>query len=432
MSIISHTASTFCSQTFAIQFTTVLPSTFRLGLQTEGLTGSVEARFVAFGNEIEVAVQGLLALAPLRHGGAPYSAQDAIVKETLLWFGWLGVHSLGGLAGRLLVGAGSNAGRQAEFSAGLAECLAVAVLMDIEQLPLSTIFRIPESGTAAEGMDFRTSGPGATAIEAKGGHGSCVGRVLDKIHEQMSRQTHAQKKFGLVLCFEKHGASALKRKGSYVHIFDPPDTPRDEEPPGRGVLRHYLQVCQAIGYWSLVDALLEALELPPRTSGDTGDALAAKLMVLRDLTLQGEPGSAERRQSLVRLAWRGPGICFAVDSRPYLGRFFQYEEALGLAEGTSERARPITFFGISLDVVRGLASHLLQPNDTRVLSDFSTLAFRERHRLRATKPGDLGDVYYTGLEDGVLRVDAISLSEVLTIDLNLQTQTPTGGSRRDP
>src|SRR5690349_13201176 len=105
MSLLSKVTGPYSGGTFTLAVTCVLPDRFRLSLRLGRLSRSARPLFRALGTVVEFETRTLLATAPLRHGGTPYSDGDAIAKETLLWMGWLGVHQTGPLEGRLLVNA---------------------------------------------------------------------------------------------------------------------------------------------------------------------------------------------------------------------------------------------------------------------------------------------------------------------------------------
>lgn len=406
MAIVTRASGTFIPGSLSTQLTMVLPDRFRLVLKRGRLGAAVRRKLDALGEEIEFDVHGLLTLAPLRHGGAPYSDGAAVAKETMSWHGWLDAHLAGPLHGRLVVNAASNSGRQSEFSAGLAECIAVAVLTDLLSIPLATIMRIPETGN--EGMDFRTSGPDATAIESKAGHGSCVSVKKREIAEQMKRQTAARNKYGAILCYEKKGHVPLKRKGSYLYLYDPSDPPRPAEPV-QAILHHYLRIANAIGFWLLVDGLRRLLGLPEREHATHPTDLDRRLGALATFRVVGQPGSQERRSSLVALSRSGPGICFDVSGRPYLARAFLYESLLGLTGVVDPYPRPVTVIGLSFDVARELAEAVLMPESTDLCRVFLGDKFRQANRFQRVIADDMSPRYYTGLEDGVVRVDLVSI-----------------------
>lgn len=425
MPLLTSASGNYVSGSFTMSFIVTLPERFRLGLRLGKLSKAVRPIFKALGHELEFETRTLLATAPLRHGNAPYPANDAIAKETLLWMGWLGVHRSGPLTGRLLVNAVSlgpgNSGRSSEFSASLGECLSLAVMTDILKHPLATIQRIPEN---AEGMDFRTNSVGGTAIEAKAGHGSCLAAKKRQIAVQMRRQKIASMKYGCVLMYERMHSPKLKRNGSSINVYDPPGVDVGADDIG-DILRHYLQISQAIGFWSLTDGINAHLGLPGRESPmdvATRDRLLARLV---DFKLEGAQGSVARLRSLAQLSGSGPGIAFAVGDRPYLARSFDFSKVLHWS--LSAPFSPLLVLGIAFDIAQALAMYLLKPS-RETSSMLERVVFEpmgcERRSFTFARTSPLGPVYYCGLEDGTVRVDLNTIMQVLNVDLNTAEAAP--------
>lgn len=420
MTAIKNSSGPYSYETATCQLAvSALPKRFRLKLEVGRLSKAASRRFKPFIPELEVSVPHLLTYAPLRHGHAPYTDGDAIAKETMLWLGWLGVHVGGKLDGRLVVSDGCNAGRQSEFSAGLAECLAVALLSDVLGHPLATIQRIPESGAPGEAMDFRTPTPKAVAIEAKAGHGSCVGTKKKEIAPQMARQTVASRKYGAILCYEKRGSRSLKAKGSYLHVYDPASGGRADGDDLRSMLRHYLRVANTLGFWVLVDGLRSHLGLAPREGAADGEFVARGLRFLAGSDLARlRDAPSKLRQHLVAY---GPGILFSVSQRMYLARAYYYDRVWPAPPAIADWPRPVTVIGLSLDVVHVLAKFLLAPDSTELVRTLVSEAVRKEHAFQKVDGSTLlGPISYAGLEDGVARVDLTDVDALMTQDLEIE------------
>lgn len=348
-----------------------------------------------------------------------------MVKEAVAWFGWLDVHSTGPLQGRLHVAASQgNSGRLAEFAASLGEAVALAFLVDVLRVPLASVVRIPETGP--EGMDFKDGVTGQIAVEGKGGHGSCVAPRKKDAMKQMKRQSAAEK-YGVIVCYQQQGKSELKSKGSYVHVFDPPgDRRRRRQPPLEAVLRHYRGIAEAIGWWALVDGLGAALALPERDGGVRDWRRLLSGLLKMDGHLEDEELWRARR---TRISMLGPGIAFRLGSSACLARAF----FAGLNGIPSALDRPYPGFGsyfllgLRFDVAVALAKYVLDPNAEHANSLVGLVLGddrRERLAFSISRDGALGPVRYTGLEDGVVRVDLVAVRQVVGEDFDVNPINP--------
>lgn len=380
----------FSTNPLVVPLIAVLPDRFRLTFEYEpacvtGLGAAHSGRFTALTSTVEFSTTTLLATAALRHFGTSYYAATpaiAMAKELVLWSGWLNARS----DGALRLEHASNAGRLAEVAASLGEAVALDLATSAFGIPLPLWVRIPESG--GETMDFKAPGPsGDIAIEAKGGHGSVVAVRKKEITKQKAGQTTAAEKYGFVLCYEMAGRPALKSKGSYVKIVDPPGDEEPATPIRAAILRHYWQLASSIGL-AWLQAYL-ALAMDPEADPN-------RVSTARD------EGMRMLRAHNPRLTVRG---------EQYLGRYFDVrlllagEESPILPPGPT----PYFFFGIADRVIRALlGSHVEQVLEVARSQD---LAFAEERQ------GRFGPVLVTGLSDGVLRVDLISMEQVLNEDL---------------
>jgi hypothetical protein len=372
----------FSTNRLLFLLTAALPDRFRLKFEHEpacvaGLGAVHSARLHALTTTVEFSTTTLLATAALRHFGTSYYAANtavAMAKELVLWSGWLNVRG----DGALRLEHASNAGRLAEVAASLGEAVALDLATSAFGIPLAHWMRIPESGGGS--MDFKAPGPsGDIAIEAKGGHGSVVAGRKKEIVEQKTKQTTAAEKYGFVLCYEMDRQPDLKRKGSYVKMVDPPGEQEPPTPIRTAILTHYFQLASSIGLAWLQTYL--ALELDP-------NAEPVRLSTAKNEAMRLYRAHHPRREE---------------GREQYLGRYF--DVGLLLA---GEETQPITrgpsryfFFGIAESVIAAL----LESNVEKVLefARSQQLAFTEQ------RAGLFGPVLVTGIADGVLRVDFVSL-----------------------
>jgi hypothetical protein len=244
-------------------------------------------------------------------------------------------------------------------------------------------------------MDFKAPGPsGDIAIEAKGGHGSAVAARRQEILDQKGRQTAAEK-YGFVLCYQMDGRPALKRKGSYVRVIDPPGDPDAPATPKHVALRrHYCQLAGSIGLAWLEDYL--AALLSPKE--------APNMDRVRHL----------REHAMKMIRAHSPRVRIA--NEIYLGRYFDERLLMsrhGLAEGPGGPARYF-FFGVAASVV----ADLLSP-EPALLDRLIERTGSDNYALHLTREGNYGPVMYVGLTDGVLRIDLVSMAQALDEDLDV-------------
>lgn len=392
---------TFSSSRIYFPVMAAIPSRFRLKFEYDSAclagSGSVHsARFAAITSEAEFEVFDLLAAAALRHFGTPYysgSTAMAIAKEAMLWSGWLEVRD----TGQLLLASARNAGRMAEIASSLGEAVALDLAVTLFDIPLSLWWRIPESGP--EGMDFKAPGPnGDIAIEAKGGHGSAVSARKQEILNQKGRQS-ALEKYGFVLCYQMDGRSALKRKGSYVRVVDPPgDRDAPATPRHVALHTHYKQLAVAIG----IDWLGQYLAA----------ALAARERPVPD-------GHLRELRNAARNMVRAHSPRVRVGKEVYLGRYFD-ERALAALDRPADVARGPAryfFFGIAASAVANLLSE--DPTDLDLLIQRTA---GDTYALHEVHDGRYGPIVYTGIRDGILRIDLVSMTQVLDEPLDLPLQ----------
>lgn len=407
--IVAATAPYVASTFSLVGLSAQLPTKFRLLMEADDLPREHKKSFHALGSVIEFDVHHLLALAPLRHAGTAYTTNDAITKETTLWAGWLGAHTTGPLAGRLLVSGTTacNTGRQSEFSCSLGECVAAAVLTAIIGIPLAEVLRIPEGGN--EGMDFRSDGSPSVAIEAKAAHGSCVAAKMKEISEQIDRQPHAKHRYGAIICYQTTTAPDLKKKGSYVVVYDP-ENPMPVTINRRiTVIAHYQQYLKMIGFWSLVDALDRRMSWEPREHPRDERMCKRMLERIARFSSPNAPGSDARRSELVTLSRNATGICFDVANNTYFARAFHY---LPDGAGSSDQPNPRTLLGVSLRVSQ-ILSRIALGEDLGVVDELLLDAVRAGHSFSLHREGHYGPIHCTGLDDGTVRMDLVDDEQLI-------------------
>lgn len=379
----------FVLTTLSLPITLVIPERFRLTFEYEsaclaGAGAGHASRLNGLTPTVEFSTRTLLATAALRHFGTSYYGRDpaiAIAKEFVMWSGWLNVRG----DGLLRLEHAANSGRLAEVAASLGEAVALDLAISAFGIPLTLWSRIPETG--ADSMDFRAPGSaGDIAIEAKGGYGSVVAVRKNEILRQKARMTSAAEKYGFVLCYEMSGRTALKRKGSYVKIVDPPGVDSRGTTVQKSVLQHYWQVCVSIGLQWMADYLASLLDV------------------------RSKPDTVDRLRDQCRRMLKGHNPRLSVHRQEYLGRYF---DLLLLIAPGSDRSGPIRyfFFGIATRVLTLLINN--EPEEVLLLTRNGSMSFED------TRQGNFGPVFWTGLADGVLRVDLMSDKQLLDEDLGI-------------
>jgi hypothetical protein len=396
------------------------PKRFRLLLKLGTLSKNRRAALAKAGfvnkTEIEIDVHAMLAMTPLRHVGTGYGRALAKQKELQGWCGWMGVHASGTNEGRLLVAGGSgNPGRQAEFSGSLGESVSLAVMTGLVGVPYAQISRIPENPKRKD-MDFESPWlSGGIAVEGKSGHGPVVGKRKAEIKLQM-RNRKAKEKLGVIVCYEREGRAQLKNAGSYVHVYDPPDHPGDGASALLAVLKHYLNISESIGFWALADGVRAHLEMDPRDQAWALKQTRRFLIALRDfeIKLDAKPGDIRRQRNAV--GRYGPGFVVGLGPRTYLCRSFDLV-AVANVPVVDGRHLPLPYFacGIELGVVKAIARYLLRPSRraARALLKLTCGPDRElRNAFAFQRQGPFGPMAYTGLEDGTIRIDMVSMRQL--------------------
>jgi hypothetical protein len=377
---VKHTLSISLPRGFRIDF----KRTKCAALTTFGHTGRAS---LLSRKPLDVDVGLLAATAILRHAGAPYNSDLAIAKEKVLWCGWLEPRPDGYL--RIARHAIGHAGRLTECTASLGEALALYVAERLLGYSIQLYLRIPEKHPL--GMDFAaTVSTGEVALEAKArGRWSKKG-AKKEIREQFAKRATATEKYGFILLYQQ--GNSKKRRRSYVQLVDPPGLPTHPTPEDllRRILEHYYQVSMTIGLWFLATVLAERL-------GVTGPQFPVQQDILQRIRMN--PANH-------------PGNHVIINEVKYVGRFFERpnREPESPAEAALLDSWPYFFFGID---VRVLAILIQAPDDelAKLLAYSKMLLGGFSFGVR----GEYGAIQYSGLSDGVLRVD-LAAKEQLTME----------------